>query len=102
LSLLPPNKRYINGEGRRKLKDIREEYPQAEVKNWITDHRHNRISVSTKITVFKARRWVATYGITFSRRTSCCYQFCSQTVRREKSVNSFKKHISDVFVLKMI
>jgi len=29
---------------------------QTEVKNWITDHRHNRISVSTKITIFKARR----------------------------------------------
>jgi hypothetical protein len=36
---------------------------KAGVKNWITDH---RISVSTKITIFEARRWVATYGITFS------------------------------------
>jgi hypothetical protein len=75
---------------------------QAEAKNWITDHRHNRISVSTKITSFKARRQVATYGIPFSRRTSSCYRFCGQTVRREKSVKSLKKHISNVSVLQMI
>jgi len=75
---------------------------QKEAKNWITDHRHNRISVSTKITIFKERRWVATYVIPFSRRTSRCCQFCSQNVRREKIVKSFKKHISNVSVLMMI
>jgi hypothetical protein len=74
---------------------------QAVAKNWITDHRHNRISVSKKITIFKARRRVATYGIPFSG-TSCCYRFCSQTVRREKSVKSLKKHTSNVSVLQMI
>jgi hypothetical protein len=40
---------------------------QAEVKNWIKDHRHIRISVSTRIKTFKARRWVATNGIPVSR-----------------------------------
>lgn len=37
---------------------------EAEMKNWITDHRKKAISVSTKVIISKARRWAVTHSIT--------------------------------------
>jgi predicted Holliday junction resolvase-like endonuclease len=55
---------------------------ESEVKKWITDHRNNGISVSTKIIICKARRWVVTHNINDSVGTEAwCYCFMKRQTK---------------------
>jgi len=46
------------------------------LKNWITGHRHNSMSVSIKIIISEARRWVVARSVTdFVGTTLRCYRF---------------------------
>jgi hypothetical protein len=38
---------------------------EAEVKNWVTDHRNKGISVCTKVIISEARRWAVTHSLDF-------------------------------------
>lgn len=49
---------------------------EIQIKNWITNHRSNGISVSTKMIIFEARQWASANGIDdFTGSTAWCYRF---------------------------
>jgi hypothetical protein len=49
---------------------------ESEVKKWITAHRNNGISVSTKIIICEARRWAVAHNINdFVGTEAWCYCF---------------------------
>ena len=59
-------------------------YLEAELKNWIMEHKHNRISVSVTLTISEMIRWVGKHGITyFSWTASGCWQICGESRQSE-------------------
>jgi fumarate reductase subunit C len=76
---------------------------EAEVKNWITDHRNNGICISTKVIVFEARRFVVTHGITDFAGTpsSCCIIMRNKTVKHETAMEN-KKSKSWIIIMIVI
>jgi len=50
-------------------------YLEAELRNWIVDHKHNGIFVSVTLTICEMIRWVGKHGITyFTWTASGCWQ----------------------------
>ena len=81
-----------NGQNETMFRGHAAEWPQLEVdmKEWITRHRNNGFSVSTKMIIYEAKRLAAEKGIEdFTGSPSWCHRFmkrCGLAVRTKTRI----------------